>query len=307
MVKTTRQKEISVQYSATAKCYLGAIDCRKGIRDLPTGSVDLVITSPPYFMGKTYDFSSKLEDFISLHKELLPELTRVTKRGGSICWQVGYYVKNGTITPLDYIIHDIFKVSTELCLRNRIIWTFEHGLHSKNRFSGRHEVVLWYSNGDDYFFDLDRVRVPQKYPGKTFYKGTKKGQFSGHPLGKNPSDVWIIPNVKARHVEKTDHPCQFPVALAQRLVRALCPQGGTVLDPFMGSGTSGVAALVEKRRFVGFETQPSYFDISLQRCLNALEGKIDYRPLDKPILQPSPRMAVARKPSSFKWANPEEI
>ena len=291
---------IDTEYSMESKCYLGNTDCLVGIRELPNESIDLVVTSPPYFMGKKYDSSNDLSDFVNLHTTLLPELIRVTKKGGSICWQVGYHAKNGAITPLDFIIYDIFKNMSDLFLRNRIIWTFEHGLHGQKRFSGRHEIILWFSKGNDYYFDLDNVRVPQKYPGKKYYKGAKKGEFSGNPLGKNPSDVWTIPNVKALHIEKTEHPCQFPVALAQRLIRALCPPQGRVLDPFMGAGSSGVATLVEKRKFVGFELEPEYYKIAKKRCNQALNGKAIYRPLEKPILEPDPKTSVAQKPANFK-------
>jgi adenine-specific DNA-methyltransferase len=295
-----KKSVIDTKYSEKSKCYLGNKDCLIGIRELPNESIDLVITSPPYFMGKKYDSSNDIDDFVNLHTILLPELIRVTKKGGSICWQVGYHAKNGAIIPLDFIVYEIFKNLSDLFLRNRIIWTFEHGLHGQKRFSGRHEIILWFSKGNEYYFDLDNVRIPQKYPGKKYYKGIKKGQFSGNPLGKNPSDVWTIPNVKALHIEKTEHPCQFPVALAQRLIRALCPADGRVLDPFMGAGSSGVAALVEERKFVGFELEPEYYEISKKRCDQALSGKAVFRPLEKPILEPDLKTSVARKPENFK-------
>ena len=94
-------------------------------------------------------------------------------------------------------------------MKNRIVWHFEHGLHLKHKFSGRYETILWFVKTDKYIFDLDKVRVPQKYPGKVGYKGKNKGKYSGNIKGKNPSDVWIIPNVKSFHKEKTIHPCQF--------------------------------------------------------------------------------------------------
>lgn len=173
-----------------------------------------------------------------MHEQLAPLLVRALKRGGSLCWQVGHHVNKGVVTPLDAIAYTIFSKHKDLLLRNRIVWTFAHGVHASRRFSGRHETVLWFTKGTDYTFDLDSVRVPQKYPGKRYYKGPKKGELSGNPLGKNPSDVWDIPNVKANHIEKTEHPCQFPVALAQRLIRALTKPGELIVDPFLGSGTS---------------------------------------------------------------------
>jgi len=274
-------------------------DCREFVKELPSNSIDLTVTSPPYFMGKDYDKSTNVEDFVSFHQSFLEEIARVTKEGGSICWQVGYHVKKGVVVPLDFLIYEIFNRIGEFSLRNRIIWTYGHGLHSQKRFSGRHEVILWFTKGDNYFFDLDGVRVPQKYPGKKHYKGSKKGQFSGNPRGKNPSDIWEIPNVKANHVEKTEHPCQFPVALVQRLTRALTPTNGTIFDPFIGSGTSGVAAILEDRRFVGCDNNKTYYEMAKKRCYAASKGKVKCRPVDKPLLRPTPNLAVALKPSFF--------
>ena len=155
--------------------------------------------------------------------------------------------------------------------------------------------------GEQTTFNLDDVRVPQKYPGKKAYKGKNKGKYSGNPLGKNPSDVWDIPNVKALHVEKTEHPCQFPVAIPQRLIKALTAPGALVLDPFMGSGSTGVAALIEGRRFVGAELVKSYYDISVERLTEAYEGNAKIRE-DKPVAEPDQNTSVARLPDEFRVA-----
>jgi adenine-specific DNA-methyltransferase len=251
-------------------------------------------------MGKAYETSIDTADFLKMHEQLAPLLVRALKNGGSLCWQVGHHVHNAVVTPLDALVYAIFSKQNELLLRNRIIWTFAHGVHATHRFSGRHETVLWFTKGDDYTFNLDAVRVPQKYPGKRHYKGAKKGQLSGNPLGKNPSDVWEIPNVKANHIEKTDHPCQFPVALVQRLIRALTPVGGIVVDPFLGSGTAAVAALLERKNFKGCEIQQAYVDIAKTRIKRLRDGYIVHRPLDRPIYQPSNTEAVARRPSHFR-------
>lgn len=184
-------------------------DFRKLLSQVPAESVDLVVSSPPYFMGKEYDRSSDYVDFAKEHEELAPLLLRVLRPGGSLCWQVGMHSRDGAIVPLDYLAYAAFSKGKDLTLRNRIIWHFEHGVHSRKRFSGRHETILWFTKGNDYTFDLDAVRVPQKYPGKRHYKGPNKGQISGNPDGKNPGDMWAIPNVKAQHLEKTAHPCQF--------------------------------------------------------------------------------------------------
>ncbi len=279
-------------------------DCCDFLQQIPSESVDLVITSPPYCMGKAYeDPRNDKETFKQQQLSIFNDIYRIVKPGGSVCWQTGYHVSEKCIIPLDYIIYEIFtdeskKYSQPFILRNRIIWTFGHGLNSTKRFSGRHETILWFTKGDKFNFDLDAVRVPQKYPGKRSYKGPHKGELSGNPLGKNPSDVWEIPNVKANHVEKTEHPCQFPVAIPQRLIRSLTKEGALVLDPFMGSGTTGVAAIVEKRRFAGAESHPKYYCIAIKRVTDAIEGRAKIRD-DVPVVTPNPNAAVAKLPEEF--------
>ena len=280
-------------------------DCLELLKNMPDESVDLIVTSPPYCIGKAYeDPHDDIETFKQQHINIFNDMYRVLKTGGSVCWQVGYHVSDKCIVPLDYIIYELFtSLSKDICapliLRNRIIWTFGHGLNSTNRFSGRHEVILWFTKGEQTIFNLDDIRVPQKYPGKRSYKGPHKGEFSGNPLGKNPSDVWTIPNVNANHLEKTNHPCQFPVAIPQRLIKALTPSEGVVLDPFSGSGTTGVAAIIEGRKFVGAEIQDNYYDISKNRLNEAANGNIRIRE-DKPVVEPNQNTAVAKLPEEFR-------
>jgi len=282
-----------------SKATLVQNDCLKFVKKLPDNCVDLLFSSPPYCMGKEYESSRDVTDFIEAHEALLPELIRILRPGGSLCWQVGNHVHNGIVTPLDALVYAEMLKHKEMQLRNRIIWSFSHGLHCNNRFSGRHETILWFSKGADYTFNLDAVRVPQKYPGKTHTKGPNKGKISGNPLGKNPGDVWDIPNVKANHIEKTDHPCQFPVALPQIFIRALTDKNAMVFDPFMGSGSTGVAALIEGRRFIGSEINPQYISIAENRIKNTLNGEMRIRPLHKEIYVPSPNEKVAKRPDEF--------
>ena len=225
---------------------------------------DLVVTSPPYNIGKAYERKQTLEQYAEWQAGIIDSIVPRVNIGGSICWQVGNFVENGHIVPLDIALDPLFR-KHGLRLRNRIIWQFGHGLHTKRRFSGRYEVVMWYTRSDEYVFNLDSVRVPAKYPGKRHFKGPKTGQFSGNPLGKNPEDVWDIPNVKNNHIEKTDHPCQFPVGLIERLVLALTNENGLVFDPFSGVGSAGVAAILHRRRFWEAEIDEAYVRIAKVR------------------------------------------
>lgn len=297
--------KIYKHFNSNSRMTLFEGDCLKLLKEIPDQSVDLIITSPPYCMNKAYeDSTDDINTFKNSHNRIFDDLYRVLKNGGSICWQVGYHVTNSAIIPLDYLIYEIFtsksaELDIPLILRNRIIWTFGHGLNSTQRFSGRHEMILWFTKGNEYEFNLDNVRIPQRYPGKRYYKGEHKGELSGNPLGKNPSDVWDIPNVKANHVEKTSHPCQFPVALPQRLIKALTDSDGIVLDPFMGSGTTALAAYIEGRRFIGSELHQEYYNISVNRITKALEGKITIRE-DMPVMIPNENSSVAKLPEEFR-------
>ena len=264
-------------------CVIYADDVEKYLDSLPEKPIfDLVITSPPYDIGKEYEKMMPIEEYISWQKRIIEKICLRLKDTGSICWEVGSIIQNGVVMPLDYEFAPIFK-EIGLQLRNRIVWHFGHGLQCKKRFSGRYEVILWYSKTDDYVFNLDPVRIPAKYPGKKAYRGPNKGKLSGNPLGKNPEDVWDIPNVKGNHVEKTEHPCQLPVGLVERLILALSNEGGLVFDPFSGVSSTGVAALLHDRKYIGCELERKYAEIGVNRLKETVKGTVKYRPFDKPI------------------------
>lgn len=266
-------------------------DCLSFIKGLPNNPIfDLLVTSPPYNIGKSYETRIELDKYLAWQESILNEAIPRLKSGGSLCWQVGNFVTENEIFPLDIEFAPIFK-RHKLQMRNRIIWNFGHGLHTKKRFSGRYEVVMWYTKtshkNDPYTFNLDPIRVPSKYPGKRHFKGPKIGQLSGNPLGKNPEDVWSqagdfwdIPNVKSNHVEKTNHPCQFPVGLIERLILSLTNPGDLVFDPFAGVASAGVAAAIHARRFWGCELMSEYATIGQDRINEALAGRAVYRPHD---------------------------
>ena len=284
-------------------------------RTLPAESVKLVITSPPYNIGKSYETRRNIEEYISGFEALITELVRMLSDDGSICWQVGNFVDDGEIFPLDIYFYPMFK-SHGLKLRNRIIWHFGHGLHCSKRFSGRYETILWFTKSDNYTFNLDDVRIPSKYPGKKYFKGAKKGTPSGNPKGKNPEDlwemtierliddwdakIWDIPNVKNNHPEKLNHPCQYPVELAERCILALTDKGDCVYDPFAGVGSTLIAALKNERKALGSEHVKEYVDAGNERIERLKEGTLITRPIYKAIYEPSPDDKIAQRPEEWK-------
>lgn len=157
--------EISEKFDHRKKVVLYAGDCLKLLKGIPDETLQLVATSPPYNIGKEYEQKLNLNQYIEQQASVIKECVRALSHRGSICWQVGNYIDNGSIIPLDTILYPIF-VDLGLKMRNRIVWHFEHGLHCSKRFSGRYETVIWFSKSSDYVFNLDPIRIPQKYPGK---------------------------------------------------------------------------------------------------------------------------------------------
>lgn len=301
---------ISARFDESARVVLYEGDTLDLLRTIPDRAVKLVVTSPPYNLGKEYERRSSLDEYLATQRTVIGECYRVLDTDGSLCWQVGNYVNNGEIVPLDMALYPLFA-SLGLHLRNRIIWHFEHGLHASKRFSGRYETLLWFTKSDNYVFNLNDVRVPAKYPGKRHYKGPNGGKPSGNPLGKNPSDVWQfladewqegfwdIPNVKAKHPEKTIHPCQFPIELAERCVLALTNENDRVLDPYCGVGSSLVAGVMHNRMVIGCDRDPRYTQIAKQRIVDYCRGELKIRPLGKPVYVAGANEKVAKIPEEW--------
>lgn len=301
------ESNIAEQFSAQEDIVLFHGNCLDLLQSLPDRSMQLVVTSPPYNLGKEYERRLKLETYLRQQAEVISECVRVLRDNGSICWQVGNYVDNGSIIPLDSVLYPIFT-RLRLKMRNRIVWHFEHGLHCSRRFSGRYETIMWFTKSDDYVFNLDPVRVPQKYPGKRYFKGPRAGEYSCNPLGKNPGDLWVIPNVKNNHIEKTGHPCQFPVELIERLVLAMTNKGDSVFDPFLGTGTSIIAAIRHGRKGIGAEVFEKYVAIAKDRIEQTLNGTLKTRPMDRPVYDPiraGNSLSVSPWSQTPKPTNPE--
>jgi adenine-specific DNA-methyltransferase len=291
-------------------------DILQAITRIPKESCDLIISSPPYNIGKDYERFSKLSfgEYLAWQNKVITALIARLRTTGSICWQVGSYVRDGEAYPLDTYFYHLFKAKG-LRLRNRIIWRFNFGLNSTMRLSGRYETILWFTKSDQYKFNLDPIRIAQLYPGKRHARTRKKGSGlpSGNPLGKNPGDfwefspeqqfrenpVWDIPNVKANHPEKTFHQCQFPVELVERCVLALTESGDTVFDPFVGTGTSVIAAIKHERHGIGIDRNAMFLKLARRRVASFRKGNLKIRPIGRPIHRPRPTEKVAMRPKEW--------
>ena len=298
-----------------SKYILECGDTLSFLKSIESNSVQLVITSPPYNLGKSYESRVSIQEYLVTQKTVISELVRILNTYGSICWQVGNYVNKGEVYPLDIYYYEIFK-DFGLKLRNRIIWHFGHGLHASKRFSGRYETLLWFTKTDDYIFNLDDIRIPSKYPSKRHFKGNKRGELSGNPNGKNPSDyweflqnewiegVWEIPNVKSNHPEKTAHPCQFPIELVERCVLAFTNKHDIVLDPYAGVASSLIAAMMHDRTAIGVERCQEYIEIGNSRIDALFEGTLKIRPIGKPVYEPTGKEKITQIP--IEWLQYEE-
>ena len=289
-------------------------DILNAVNDFDSGQFKLIVTSPPYNVGKEYERKMSLDGYIDWQDKVISNMPRILANDGSIIWQVGNYVNDGEVFPIDILLYPVFK-KYGFKMRNRIIWHFDHGLHCKNRFSGRYETLIWFTKTDNYTFNLDNVRIPSKYPGKLHYKGPNKGKPSGNPLGKNPSDYWNlmqneydlgiidVPNVKCNHPEKTEHPCQFPIELIERCILACTNEYDWILDPFGGVGTTLIAARKNRRNAVSVDINETYSQEAKRRLIALENGTLKFRPLGKEIYKPSGNEKISQIP--IEWRNPK--
>ena len=268
--------KIDDKYSENGEVVLFHGNCLDLLKEIPDGAAMLVVTSPPYNLGKEYEKRIPMADYLKQQAAVIAECVRILNEKGSICWQVGNNKRNKEVFPLDILLYQEFK-KHGLKLRNRIVWHFKSGVNCQRRFSRRHESILWFTKRDDYMFNLDPVRVARLYPAKLHRAGKRKGQTFGSPLGKNPGDVWIIPNVQNNHPEKTEHPCQFPVGLVETLILSLTSKGDLVVDPFIGSGTTAVASVLHERRCAGSDKMKKYIEIAKRRVEQAQQGTLKYK------------------------------
>lgn len=235
-------------------------DCLEGMKRIPDNTVDLVVTSPPYNIKKkyrSYKDDLSLQEYLEFLKKVLQESARVLKPKGNIMINVGSYIdKNGNAIPISYFIFNMLN-ELDLNFRQEIVWYFQGGLSATKKLSGRFENILWLYK-EDYVFNLENIRV----------KEWKQVDKRNNPNGKNPTNVWEINRVAYGSKEKTEHPAQFPIEMIERITKGWSNEGGVVLDPFMGSGTTAIACINTNRNFIGFELDKGYYEEAIKRIDN---------------------------------------
>lgn len=303
-------------------------DALAGLARIPDGSVDLILTDPPYNLGKDYGNASDqqtVEEYLRWTEQWIDAALPKLKPNGSL-----YIFLTWRFSPEIFVM-----LKQRMTMMNEIIWDRRVPSMggSVRSYSSVHDTVGFFVGRKDYYFDLDAVRIP--YDAET-KKARSRSIFIGAKwleVGYNPKDVWSVSRLHREHPERANHPTQKPLEIIERMVKASCPPGGVVLDLFMGSGTTALAARRCGRQFVGFELNPEYCAIIGER-LAALEtiealalaaapdapAKPKAKPKAKakakaaaPKKKPAAKKAAAPKPAApkrsraIKKAPPEEV
>ncbi len=251
-------------YFQTHNCALYNQDCLAAMALLPSLSINLTVTSPPYNIGKEYEKPLLIADYLHWCQKWIAQIHRVTVLNGAFWLNLGYLSlpHHAKAIPIAYLLWD----KVPFYLIQEIVWHYQAGVAGSKFFSPRNEKFLWYvKNSQDYIFNLDDIRDPNvKYPNQK-----KHGKIKVNLKGKNPTDVWEFSKVTSgknrSSKERTPHPAQFPIAVIERIIKASSHPQDIVLDPFMGSGTTAVVALNLQRCTIGFEIRESYCEIAAQR------------------------------------------
>lgn len=239
-------------------------DALPGIARIPDRSLDLVVTDPPYCLGKDYgNDSDKLdpEAYLEWSKQWIDAVLPKLKLNGCL-----YVFLTWRYSP------EIFcYLKKRLIMLNEIVWDRKVPSMggSTRRYSSVHDNIGFFAKAKDYYFDIDSIRVPYDEETK---KARSRSIFVGKKwleVGYNPKDVWSISRLHAIHSERVEHPTQKPLEVIERMIKASCPPDGVVFDPFMGSGTTAVAAFRLKRNFIGFEINPEYCQVIERRLQDA--------------------------------------
>lgn len=231
-----------------------------GLDKIPANSIDLIIADPPYCLGKDYGNDSdklKPSEYLSWSYEWIAKIIPKLKRNG------GFYI----FLTWQYSPEIFSFMKNKLIMINEIIWDRKVPSMggSTRKFSSVHDNIGFFVKSKDYYFNLDAIRIPYDEQTK---KARTRSIFIGKKwleIGYNPKDLWRVARIHKVAKEREDHPTQKPMEIIERIIKASSPDNGTVLDPFMGSGTTAIACIKLKRKFIGFEINQEYYNIIEKR------------------------------------------
>jgi len=268
----------------TEKIYQG--NCIEVLKDFHDESIDCVVTSPPYWGLRDYNEEEQLgleetpEEFVANLVKVFSEVKRVLKSSGSVWLNLGDTYYNKSLAGIPFRVAFALQ-SDGWYLRQDIIWNKPNPMPEsvQDRCTKAHEYIFLLTKSPKYFYDIDAVREPlaessigrlnqniEKQIGTTRANGGQKtnGNFKAvgdQEKGANKRSVWKI----TTKPYKEAHFATFPIELPITCIKAGCPEGGIVLDPFFGSGTTGLAAQELHRHWVGIELNPEYIEIANRR------------------------------------------
>ena len=226
------------------------------LKEMPTESVNLIVADPPYNLGKDYGNNHDLkgfDEYIEFTRQWTSEAKRVLTNDGTI------YVFMG-VRFISYL-YDILDREQELFFNSWVVWHYTQGLGKTRGFSPRHDDILVFNKSKSYKFNLDNVRIPQKY-----YRARNNMR------GANPGDVWKFSHVHYCNPNRQNHPTQKPEGLIERMVLASSNETDVVLDPFSGSGTTMRVCQQLNRIGIGFELNQEYLDMTKSRLAEPFSG-----------------------------------
>jgi site-specific DNA-methyltransferase (adenine-specific) len=223
---------------------------------IETESIDLIIADPPYNLSKDYGNSSdrrEHSDYLAFSKQWLTEAHRVLKPTGTLYVFMGFRF-------ISYL-YCLLEQDLEMRFRSWICWHYTQGMGKTRGFSPRHDDILMFSKSDDFVFNLDSVRVPQKY-----------FRDRNNMRGANPGDVWQFSHVHYCNENRQQHPTQKPEGLIERMLLASSSEEQVVLDPFSGSGTTARVCQQLGRRCIAIELNPEFVEMTNRRLANPFNG-----------------------------------
>lgn len=231
-------------------------DVAENLAEFESESVDLIVADPPYNLGKNYGNNHDIrgfEEYLSFSKEWLTHAHRVLKNNGTIYVFMGFRF-------ISYL-YDMLDRELGMFFNSWIVWHYTQGMGRKRGFSPRHDDILVFNKSKNFVFNLDSIRVPQKY-----YRQRNNMR------GANPGDVWEFSHVHYCSESRENHPTQKPEGLIERIILASSNEGSAVLDPFLGSGTTLRVCQQLNRKGIGIEVNPDYAKMSRDRLNRKFKG-----------------------------------